>query len=186
MLLTIARRPARFDERATSCRSTSRTARAGTPALIAEGVETLQGALARDRRGPFQLEAAIAALHDDAASADETDWPQILEWYDELLALGDNPVVRLNRAVAVGQVDGPHAGLRALDGLPADLPRLDAVRAHLHERAGEFDLAMRHYDRAADITTSSAERTHLTSAGPAATDLSRRWTARGRPRPGWP
>ena len=86
--------------------------------LIAEGVAVLQAALARDRLGEYQAQAAIAALHCDAPSAAETDWPQVLEWYDELLRLTDSPVVALNRAVAVGEVDGPHAGLRALGAVP--------------------------------------------------------------------
>ncbi|MBC3988438.1 RNA polymerase subunit sigma-24, partial [Streptomyces sp. AC563] len=82
--------------------------------LIAEGVQILQAALARDRLGEFQAQAAIAALHADAQRAEETDWVQIVEWYDELARLTDSPVVRLNRAVAVGEADGPRAGLAAL------------------------------------------------------------------------
>ncbi|MFI2102435.1 RNA polymerase sigma factor [Isoptericola sp. NPDC019693] len=133
-------------------------------AAIAEGVALLQGALARDRLGPYQAQAAIAALHDDAATAGETDWPQILEWYDELVRLEPrNPVVALNRAVAVGHVDGPLAGLRLVEALPADLPRRDAAAAYLHEQAGNLDDAARRYAVAADAATSSAERTHLTS-----------------------
>ena len=98
------------------CRSPSRTAAGGTPGSIAEGVEILQAALARDRLGEFQAQAAIAALHADAPTAEETDWVQIVEWYDELARLTDSPVVRLNRAVAVGEADGPRAGLAALAG----------------------------------------------------------------------
>ncbi len=131
---------------------------------IAEGVRILQAALARDKRGEYQIQAAIAALHDDARRAADTDWPQILSWYDELLALEDNPVVALNRAVAVGQVDGPRAGLATLAGLDARLPghhRLDAVRAYLHEKAGDLDIAAQHYERAAAHSTSTAERDHL-------------------------
>ncbi|SKC70888.1 RNA polymerase sigma factor [Krasilnikoviella flava] len=132
-------------------------------ATIAEGVGLLQRALARDRLGPYQAQAAIAALHDDAATADETDWPQILEWYDELARLEPrNPVVALNRAVAVGHVDGPLAGLRLVETLDAGLPRRDATAAYLHERAGDLDEAARRYAVAADAATSAAERTHLT------------------------
>ena len=80
----------------------------------------LQAALARDRLGEYQAQAAIAALHADARTADETDWTQILEWYDELPGLTDSPVVALNRAVAVGEVDGPLAGLRALRAVPTE------------------------------------------------------------------
>ncbi len=134
-------------------------------AQIAEGVEILQTALAGERHGEYQIQAAIAALHDDAPTAAETDWPQILAWYDELVALGDNPVAALSRAVALGEVDGPLAGLRATDGLGERLAghhRLDAVRAHLHERAGDHAAAIEHYQRAADRARSSLERDHLT------------------------
>ena len=133
-------------------------------AAIAEGVAILQNALARDRRGEYQIQAAIAALHDDAASAAETDWPQILEWYDELVALTDNPAAALSRAVAVGEVDGPLAGLRALEGLDEQLPehhRLDAVRGHLHERAGNVPAAIECFARAASGARNLAERDHL-------------------------
>ncbi|MFB7797958.1 RNA polymerase sigma factor [Isoptericola sp. NPDC056134] len=131
---------------------------------IAEGVALLQRALARDRLGPYQAQAAIAALHDDAATAEETDWPQVLEWYDELVRLEPrNPVVELNRAVAVGHVDGPLAGLRLVEDLPPDVPRRDAAAAFLHERAGDLAEAARRYALAADAATSTAERTHLTA-----------------------
>jgi RNA polymerase sigma factor (sigma-70 family) len=132
---------------------------------IAEGVGLLQGALARSAHGEYQIQAAIAALHDDAARSEETDWPQILAWYDELVALTGNPIAALNRAVAVGMVDGPLVGLIATEPLDALLPghhRLDAVRAHLHERAGHAELAVEHYSRAAAKTRSTAERDHLT------------------------
>ncbi|WGX95769.1 RNA polymerase sigma factor [Nocardioides sp. L-11A] len=131
-------------------------------AMIADGVRVLQAALARDAVGEYQAQAAIAALHDDAASAEETDWPQILEWYDELIRLVPTPVVALNRAVAVGEVDGPLAGLRQVEGLPEDLPRRDAVAAWLHERAGHREEAARHYRVAAERATNVAERDHLT------------------------
>ena len=111
------------------------------------------------------MQAAIAALHDDAQRAEETDWPQILAWYDELVALTDNPLAALSRAVVVGEVDGPLAGLRALDGLDEALGqhhRLLAVRAHLLARAGDTDRAAALYRDAARRTTSTAERDHLT------------------------
>jgi RNA polymerase sigma factor (sigma-70 family) len=130
--------------------------------LIAEGVAVLQTALARDRLGEYQAQAAIAALHCDAASADETDWPQVLEWYDELLRLTDSPVVALNRVVAVGQVDGPLAGLRALRTVPPEVPRRAAVAAWLHERAGEPGTAATLYAEAAASARNAAERNHLT------------------------
>ncbi|GAA1882685.1 RNA polymerase sigma factor [Williamsia serinedens] len=130
-------------------------------ALIAEGVDILQTALARDRLGEYQAQAAIAALHADAPSAAETDWVQIVEWYDELVALTDSPVARLNRAVAVGQADGAPAGFAALDGLDPSLPRHTAVRAHLTEMAGDLDGAADLYVAAATAASSAAERDHL-------------------------
>jgi RNA polymerase sigma factor (sigma-70 family) len=130
-------------------------------AMIGEGVDVLQAALSRDRLGQYQAQAAIAALHDDAPTAEETDWPQILEWYDELTRLIDSPVVALNRAVAVGQVDGPRAGLAVLAGIDPKLARWDAAAAHLHERAGDVDRAIQHYTTAAGRATSLPEHTHL-------------------------
>jgi RNA polymerase sigma factor (sigma-70 family) len=134
-------------------------------AEITEGARILQASLARDRRGEYQIQAAIAALHDDARTAEETDWPQILAWYDELLALTDNPLAALSRAVAVGEVYGPLAGLSVAEDLEARLGghhRLDAVRARLHERAGHLDIAAEHYTRAAAQARNTAERDYLT------------------------
>ncbi|MEU3574286.1 sigma-70 family RNA polymerase sigma factor [Kitasatospora sp. NPDC036755] len=130
--------------------------------LIAEGVGILQRALARDRLGEFQAQAAVAALHADAPTAEETDWVQIVEWYDELVRLTASPVVRLNRAVALGEADGPRAGLAALAELDGGLPRYAAVAAHLHERAGEPETAARLYAEAARKASNLAERDHLT------------------------
>ncbi|MFE9423618.1 RNA polymerase sigma factor [Kitasatospora sp. NPDC006697] len=130
--------------------------------MIAEGVAILQSALARDQLGEFQAQAAIAALHADAPTAEETDWVQIVEWYDELLQLTGNPVARLNRAVAVGEADGPRAGLAALGELDDALPRYAAVAAHLHERAGDPARAARLYAEAAEKAPNLAERDHLT------------------------
>ncbi|WP_326623819.1 RNA polymerase subunit sigma-24 [Streptomyces decoyicus] len=139
---------------------------------IAEGVGILQAALARDRLGEFQAQAAIAALHADAPTAEETDWVQIVEWYDELARLTDSPVVRLNRAVAVGEADGPRAGLAALaaldDSSPSSpgrgypIPRHTAVAAYLHERDGDLATAARLYAEAARKAPNLAERGHLT------------------------
>jgi predicted RNA polymerase sigma factor len=130
--------------------------------LIAEGVAILQTALARDRLGEYQAQAAIAALHADAPSTSETDWVQIVEWYDELLLLTANPVVRLNRAVAVGEADGPRAGLAALAALDPELPRHTAVRAYLLERAGDLEQAAALYAEASRSATNVPERDHLT------------------------
>lgn len=130
--------------------------------LIADGVTILHSALARDRLGEYQAQAAIAALHADASSAAETDWVQIVEWYDELLQLTGSPVVRLNRAVAVGEADGAQAGLAALAGVSPDLPRYAAVTAHLRERAGDLEQAAELYAEAARTAASVPERDHLT------------------------
>ncbi|MFC0436320.1 RNA polymerase sigma factor [Kutzneria buriramensis] len=130
--------------------------------MIAEGVTLLQTALARDRLGEYQAQAAIAALHADAPTAAETDWVQIVEWYDELLLLTGSPIVRLNRAVAVGEADGAQAGLAALTDLDPALPRYTAVLAHLRERAGDLAEAADLYAQAARAATSVAERDHLT------------------------
>jgi RNA polymerase sigma factor (sigma-70 family) len=130
--------------------------------LIAEGVELLQRTLVRDRLGEFQAQAAIAALHADARRAEETDWVQIVEWYDELLRLTGSPVVRLNRAVAVGEADGPRAGLAALRDVDPSVPRHAAVAAHLHERDGDVATAARLYAEAARQAPNLQERDHLT------------------------
>jgi len=162
MLLHHARRPARRAKDGSLVQLADQDRGLWDTSLIREGVGILQAALVTGRLGEYQAQAAIAALHDDAATAEETDWPQILEWYEELLRFNDNPVVLLNRAVAVGEVDGPLAGLRALDGLDADLPRRDAVAAYLHERAGNRADAARLYASAAHRATTTAERDHLT------------------------
>ncbi|MBD0710327.1 MULTISPECIES: RNA polymerase sigma factor [unclassified Streptomyces] len=131
-------------------------------AAIAEGVDLLRAALARDRLGEYQAQAAIAALHADAPTAKETDWQQIVEWYDELVRLTGSPVVRLNRAVAVGEAEGPRAGLAALAELDGTLPRYGAAAAYLHERAGDLATAALLYAEAAHRAPNLAERDHLT------------------------
>lgn len=131
-------------------------------AAITEGVQILQNALSHDRLGEFQVQAAIAALHADAATDAETDWVQIVEWYDELVRLTDSPVVRLNRAVAVGEADGPRAGLAELAALDPKLPRFAAVEAYLRERDGDLTTAARLYAEAALNAPNLAERDHLT------------------------
>jgi RNA polymerase sigma factor (sigma-70 family) len=166
MLLHHARRDARRDEHGDLVTLDDQDRTLWHTDEIAEGVRILTAALARERPGEYQMQAAVAALHDDAPSAEETDWVEILAWYDDLLALTGNPIVALSRAVAVGEVDGPLAGLTALEGLDAALGehhRLDAVRAHLQERAGQREEALASYLRAARRTTSTAERNHLTT-----------------------
>ena len=130
--------------------------------LIAEGVAILQAALARDRLGEYQAQAAIAALHADAPRFEDTDWVQILEWYDELLRFADTPIIRLNRAVALGEADGAPAGLAALADIDENIPRRDAVAAYLHERNGDLELAARLYASAARNAPNLAERDHQT------------------------
>jgi RNA polymerase sigma factor (sigma-70 family) len=130
--------------------------------LITEGVAVLQAALARDRLGEYQAQAAIAALHADASNVDETDWIQILEWYDELVRFADTPVVRLNRAVALGEAVGAAEGLAALNAVDPDVPRRDAVAAYLHEKNAEPAIAAQLYATAARNASSVAERDHLT------------------------
>jgi len=161
MLLHHARRPARTgpDGRLVPLAEQDRSL--WNTRLIAEGVDVLQTALTRDRLGEFQAQAAIAALHADARTAEETDWVQIVEWYDELVRLTDSPVARLNRAVAVGEADGPRAGLAALAELDPALPRHTAVAAYLHERDGDAVTAARLYAEAARSAHSLPERDHL-------------------------
>jgi RNA polymerase sigma factor (sigma-70 family) len=130
--------------------------------LIAEGIVIVQAALARDRLGEYQTQAAIAALHADAPRGEETDWVQIVEWYDEQLQFADTPIVRLNRAVAVGEAEGASAGLAALASVDAHIPRRDAVAAYLHERNGDLELAARLYAAAARNAPNLAERDHQT------------------------
>jgi len=162
MLLHHARRPARTRPDGRLVPLAEQDRGLWDVALIAEGVGILQKALARDRLGEFQAQAAIAALHADARTAEETDWVQIVEWYDELVRLTDNPVARLNRAVAVGEADGPRAGLAALTGLDPCLPRYTAVTAYLHERDGDLATAARLYAQAARLAPNLPERDHLT------------------------
>jgi RNA polymerase sigma factor (sigma-70 family) len=130
--------------------------------LIAEGVAILQAALAQDQLGEYQAQAAIAALHADAPRFEDTDWVQILEWYDELLRFADTPIIRLNRVVAVGEADGAPAGLAALADIDENIPRRDAVAAHLRERNGDLELAARLYASAAYNAPNLAERDHQT------------------------
>jgi predicted RNA polymerase sigma factor len=162
MLLHHARRPARTRADGSLVPLAEQDRTLWDTGLIAEGIEVLQTALARDRLGEFQAQAAIAALHADARSAEETDWVQIVEWYDELVRLTESPVVRLNRAVAVGEADGPRAGLAALAELEPSLPRHTAVAAYLHERDGDQVAAARLYAEAARLAPNLPERDHLT------------------------
>ena len=142
--------------------------------LITEGIDVLQAALSRDRLGEYQAQAAIAALHADAPTFADTDWVQIVEWYDELLRFADTPVVRLNRVVAVGEADGAPAGLAALAEVAEGVPRRTAVAAHLHERNGDLERAARLYAAAADEARDVAERDHQTLQAARVNDQLRR------------
>ena len=161
MLLHHARRPARFTDGGGLVPLAEQDRSRWDRERIAEGIGILQATLARDRLGEFQIQAAIAALHADAQRFEETDWPQIVSWYDELLARRDHPVAALARAVAVGEADGAAAGLAALRSIDSSVPRFDAVHAHLRERAGDTAEAAALYARAAERASSRAERDHL-------------------------
>ncbi len=173
MLLNHARLPARVDPEGRIVTLDRQDRGLWDTREIAEGVRVLQSALAMQtvqrRPGRYQVEAAIAALHDDAASAEETDWPQILAWYDDLVALTDDPVREdpaavLGRAVALGHVLGAVAGLRETDRLRdviGERHRWHAVRGHLHELGGDLPAAATAYAEAARRATNVAERDHL-------------------------
>jgi predicted RNA polymerase sigma factor len=137
-------------------------------AQISEGADLILSTLARGTVGPYQIQAAIAAIHAEAPSAEATDWPQILSLYLLLERLAPNPMVTLNRAIALAQVEGPQAGLELLATLDDDkniteTHRLDAVRAHLYERAGDLAKAHELYLAAARRTTSLPEQRYLTA-----------------------
>jgi RNA polymerase sigma factor (sigma-70 family) len=169
MLLNHARLPARYDVDGRIITLDQQDRGLWDTRQIAEGVRVLQQALAVGRPGRYQIEAAIAALHDDAATAEETDWPQVLAWYDDLVALTEEPVRQdpaavLARAVAVGHVLGGAAGLRETDRLRAVLGerhRWHAVRGYLHELSGDLEAAGAAYAEAARRATNLAERDHL-------------------------
>ena len=133
---------------------------------IAEGIALLSTALPKGSVGPYQLQAAIAAVHDEAASAEDTDWPQILALYELLKRMSDNPMIILNHAVAAAMVHGPKKGLELLSVLDSDTRlaerhRLEAVRAHLLEMTGDHEGAITHYRIAASRATSMPERNYL-------------------------
>ncbi|MCP2095818.1 RNA polymerase, sigma subunit, ECF family [Actinosynnema pretiosum] len=164
MLLTHARRPARLGEHGALVPLAEQDRGRWDRELIEEGAALVVRAVSRGRVGQYQLQAAIAALHDDAARAEDTDWPQILAMYGLLVRMTGNPVIALNRAVAASVVHGVEAGFTLVGELEEALAghhRLDAVKAHLHERAGDREAAVRHYRAAAARTTSTAERQHL-------------------------
>ena len=167
MLLTDARRHARTGPAGELIPLDEQDRALWDRALIAEGVALLSEALPRGSSGPYQLQAAIAAVHDEAPRVEDTDWPQILALYGVLAGLQDNPMVRLNEAIAAAMVHGPAEGLARIERLAADARlaghyRLDAVRAHLYERLGDAERALAHYRAAAARTASAPERDFLT------------------------
>ncbi len=166
MLLTDARRAARVGPLGELVPLDAQDRTRWDRDAIAEGVALISASLGRGAVGQYQLQAAIAAVHDEAESAEATDWPQILALYGVLDRLSDNPMVKLNLAIATAMVHGPAAGLACLDALASDARlhdhhRLDAVRAHLLERAGDHEQACALFRRAAQRTDSIAERDYL-------------------------
>ncbi len=192
MLLSHARHPARLDSEGRIVTLDRQDRTRWDTREIAEGVRVLQSALAAGRPGRYQVEAAIAALHDDAASAEETDWPQILAWYDDLVALTDDPVRQdpaavLGRAVAVGHVLGAAAGLRETDRLRdviGERQRWHAARGYLHELADDLPAAATAYAEAARRATNIAERDHLVRQAARARAAVTAVQPRRSPRPG--
>ncbi|MFF4125179.1 RNA polymerase sigma factor [Microbispora rosea] len=166
MLLTDARRDARTAPDGTPIPMAEQDRARWDAARIAEGVALVEAALSRGAPGPYQVQAAIAALHDEAPSAEATDWPQIAALYEVLTGMSDNPVTLLNHAVAVAMSQGPRAGLELLDGLEGDERlardhRLPAVRAHLLEMAGQRAAAREAYLAAARRAAALPRRRYL-------------------------
>ncbi len=166
MLLTDARRAARAGADGGLIPLADQDRTRWNTAAIAEGVALISATLTRAPLGPYQVQAAIAAVHDEAERAEATDWPQILALYQLLERLSPSPIVTLNRAVAVAMVRGPQAGLELLavldtEGQLAGNHRLDAVRAHLLELAGDHAAARDRYRAAAQRTTSLPEQRYL-------------------------
>ncbi|WP_310711784.1 DUF6596 domain-containing protein [Nonomuraea sp. 3-1Str] len=166
MLLTDARRQARTGTDGAMIPMAEQDRSLWNSAQIEEGVELVTAALTQGPPGPYQLQAAVAALHDEARSAEETDWPQITALYELLMRMSDNPMVALNHAVAVAMSRGHEAGLERLEGLRSDGRvagdhRMDAVRAHLLEMAGDLAAARDAYEAAARRAMSFPQRRYL-------------------------
>jgi RNA polymerase sigma-70 factor (ECF subfamily) len=165
MLLTDARRPARIDADGSMVRLTDQDRSRWDREMIAEGHALVRACLRRNKPGPFQIQAAIAAVHADAPTAVATDWRQIVSLYDHLLALQPNAVVAINRAAALAELHGAAAGLDALGAIEVELVRTyqpyHAARADLLRRADREADAIAAYDRALELTTNPAEREFL-------------------------
>ena len=165
MLLTESRRPARTDADGSMIRLADQDRSRWDRSLIAEGHDLVRACLRRNQPGPYQVQAAIAAVHADAPTSEATDWSQIVALYDQLLALLPNDVVALNRAIAVAELQGAAAGLDALDALDRaaldDYQPYHAARADLLARTGEREAARAAYDRAIDLSTNPTEQQFL-------------------------
>ena len=166
MLLTDARRNARTNADGELIPLSKQDRTLWDRTEISEGAALVTSALSKGLIGPYQLQAAIAAVHDEAARSEDTDWPQVLALYDLLKRMSDNPMVALNYAVAAAMVYGPTKGLSLIEDLASDSRlanhhRLDAARAHLEEMAGNLEAATNHYRIAANRTTSIPERDYL-------------------------
>jgi predicted RNA polymerase sigma factor len=170
MLLTDARRAARTGPSGELIPLDEQDRTLWNQTLISEGIALISDTLSRGSIGSYQLQAAISAVHGEAARAEDTDWPQILALYGLLKRMSGNPMVALNHAIAAAMVHGPATGLELLQELDADPRmsrhyRLDAVRAHLYERSGDHERALGHYRAAAERTTSLPERNYLMTKG---------------------
>ena len=172
MLLTDARRPARTGPDGGLIPMSEQDRSLWDTDAIAEGVALVTDALPRGSTGPYQLQAAIAAIHDEAPNAEATDWPQIVALYELLMRISDNPVAALNHAVAIAMVQGARAGLDRVEALRtderiADDHRLHAVHAHLLEMAGDSVAARAAYLAAARRATSLPHQRYLNAELPA-------------------
>jgi RNA polymerase sigma-70 factor (ECF subfamily) len=159
MLLTESRRPARTSAEGRLVRLPDQDRSRWDQTLVAEGQTLVRACLRREQSGPYQLQAAIAAVHSDAGSAETTDWTQVLDLYNHLYSIAPTPVVALNRAVALAEVEGPAPALIVVDSLGLDGYYLfHAVRADLLDRLGRNDEARAAYDSAIALTDNAAER----------------------------
>jgi RNA polymerase sigma-70 factor, ECF subfamily len=162
LLLTEARRPARAASDGSLVRLPDQDRSLWDRPMIAEGHALVRACLRRDMPGPYQIQAAIAAVHTDASTAADTDWSQIVQLYDQLLTFAPTPIVAMNRAIAVAERDGAVAALTILDGLSLDQYHLyHAARAELLQRLGRVDEARQEFARALELTANDVERAHL-------------------------
>jgi RNA polymerase sigma-70 factor (ECF subfamily) len=162
MLLIHARRPARLTTEGDLVLLPEQDRSTWDATLIEEGHDLVRRCLRRNQPGPYQLQAAINAVHTDARTSDDTDWPQILQLYDQLRAIAPTPVVELNRAVAVAEVDGPDAALEAIDSIEVpDVVAFHTVRADLLRRTGRLTEAREEYAAAIALAGNTVERAHL-------------------------